>query len=45
MKQRRLEGRQLAFGTPTLGSVRWDLADVVLCLDWDFLGTQGTAGR
>jgi Fe-S-cluster-containing dehydrogenase component len=40
----RVEGRQLAFGTPSLASVRWDLAEVVLSLDCDFLGTQGAPG-
>jgi len=40
----RLEGRQLAFGTPTLASIRWDLANLVLSLDCDFLGVQGGPG-
>ena len=40
----RLEGRQLAFGAPSLASIRWDLADSVLSLDCDFLGTQGGPG-
>ncbi|MFB3904425.1 MAG: 4Fe-4S dicluster domain-containing protein [Acidobacteriota bacterium] len=40
----RLEGRQVAFGTRSLASIRWDLADVVLTLDCDFLGAQGRPG-
>ncbi|RPJ62431.1 MAG: 4Fe-4S dicluster domain-containing protein [Acidobacteria bacterium] len=39
-----LEGRQLAFGTPSFATIRWNLADVVLALDCDFLGTQGRPG-
>jgi len=37
-------GRQLAFGTPGAGTIRWDLADVILSVDCDFLGSQGQPG-
>jgi MoCo/4Fe-4S cofactor protein with predicted Tat translocation signal len=38
------EGRNSALGTDTLPTVMWNRADVVLSVECDFLGSEGTAG-